>query len=64
MLSFKDLGFGDLSNQKYNKKICNLKRQNLTSLEGCPKEVINDFNCSHNELTSLKGSPEIINGFF
>jgi hypothetical protein len=30
----------------------------LTSLEGVPKEVGGDFNCSSNELTSLKGAPE------
>ena len=30
----------------------------LKSLEGAPKEVSGDFDCSTNNLTSLKGSPE------
>ena len=42
--------------------LCNLN--NLTSLEGCPREVGNDFSCIGNRLTSLKGSPEVIPGRF
>ena len=37
---------------------------NLTSLEGCPKEVGDTFYCSSNKLTSLQYSPEIVNGRF
>ena len=36
----------------------------LTSLEGAPKEVGGDFWCSHNQLTSLDGSPEKVGGNF
>lgn len=32
----------------------------ITSLEGCPKYYNGNFNCSHNLITSLAGSPEII----
>lgn len=38
--------------------ICTNKQ--LTTLEGCPKEVGQDFDCSRNRLTSLTGSPHII----
>ena len=38
---------------------------NLTSLEGSPKQVGGDFTCSGNEgLTTLKGSPETVGGKF
>ena len=30
----------------------------LTSLEGAPKEVGRDFYCSYNQLTSLEGAPK------
>jgi len=30
----------------------------LTSLEGCPKEIGGSFNCSENRITSLKGIPK------
>jgi hypothetical protein len=33
---------------------------NLTTLEGTPKEVGGDFYCSYNKLTSLKYAPEIV----
>jgi hypothetical protein len=33
-------------------------------LEGAPKEVGGDFNCSYNDLTSLEGAPEKIGGTF
>ena len=40
-------------------------RNNLKSLEGCPKTVGGNFNCSRNNLKSLKGSPEIVeSGFY
>ena len=37
---------------------------NLTSLEGCPKEVGKDFYCTNNKLTSLEGAPEKVGGDF
>lgn len=36
----------------------------LTSLEGCPKEVGGEFDCSENQLTSLEGAPEKVGGTF
>ena len=39
--------------------------ENLTSLEGCPREVIGDFDCnSCYKLTSLEGCPEKVGGDF
>ena len=37
---------------------------NLTTLEGCPKEVGDDFYCSYNKLKTLEHSPLIIGGHF
>ena len=37
---------------------------NLTSLDGCPKEVGEMFNCADNKLASLKGCPEKVGTFF
>ena len=42
----------------------NCSYSNLTSLEGCPKEVGGNFFCSCNRLTSLKGCPEEVGGDF
>src|SRR5690554_5632637 len=36
----------------------------LTSLEGCPKEVGGHFYCEENKLTSLKGAPVKVGGDF
>ena len=36
----------------------------LTSLEGCPKEVTGSFYCSYNELITLKNGPEKVGGFY
>ena len=39
--------------------------KHLKSLDGCPKEVQEDFECSKNKLlNSLKGSPKKIGGDF
>ena len=39
--------------------------ENLTSLEGCPREVGGNFNCSYcKNLTSLEGSPREVGGNF
>jgi hypothetical protein len=45
---------------KFNKVIgsFNCAKLDLTSLEGCPKEVDGDFWCNDNKLTSLEGAPE------
>jgi len=37
---------------------------NLTTLEGCPKEVGTCFSCSNNKLISLEYSPKIVGGDF
>lgn len=34
------------------------------SLEGCPKWVGGDFQCTHNSLTSLEGGPEYVGGLY
>jgi len=39
-------------------------RNQLTSLEGAPREVGGHFYCSNNELTSLVGAPEDVGGYF
>ena len=39
-------------------------RNNLTTLNGTPKEVKEYFFCSFNNLTSLKGAPEKVGGSF
>ena len=36
----------------------------LTSLEGSPREVGGDFHCYRNQLTSLEGSPREVGGDF
>lgn len=42
----------------------NCSRNQLTSLEGCPKEVGGFFSCFNNKLTTLKGAPEKVGGNF
>ena len=37
---------------------------NLTTLEGGPREVGGDFNCSRNKLTTLEGGPRQVGGYF
>ncbi len=63
----------DLSHRKlskiplnFNKVSCNfwIHNNNLTSLEGCPKEVGKWFSCSDNNLTSLEGCPKFVDGRF
>ena len=36
---------------------------NLTTLEGCPREVGGYFNCMYNKLTTLEGAPRV-GGYF
>lgn len=50
-------GHLDCSYSKYN----HIK---ISSLEGCPKIVKGNFNCSKNNLTSLEGGPEVVEGIF
>ena len=38
--------------------------QSLTSLEGAPKIVGRNFDCSYTSITSLKGAPEKVGGGF
>ena len=47
---------------KVNGFSCN--NNQLTSLEGCPKEVNGNFSCSSNKLTSFEFAPKIIRGNF
>jgi len=42
----------------------NCEENNLTTLEGCPKEVRSYFDCSYNQLISLEHSPKIVEGDF
>lgn len=42
----------------------NLREQELTTLEGCPREVKKNFYCDYNNLKSLVGGPEIVGGDF
>jgi hypothetical protein len=37
---------------------------NLTTLEGAPKEVSGDFSCNNNKLTTLEGAPKEVGGDF
>jgi len=37
---------------------------NLTTLEGAPKEVGGCFSCSNNNLTTLEGTPKNVCGYF
>jgi hypothetical protein len=39
-------------------------RNQLTTLEGAPKEVGGDFYCRNNQLTSLEGAPKEVGGDF
>lgn len=51
--SFAEWYGEDLTGQTYEGNLdCSV--QNLTSLFGCPSKVTEDFNCTYNELTSLK----------
>ena len=55
---FKGIKFGKVNGDfdcSYN---------NLSSLEGCPKEVVGHFDCSHNKLSSLEFAPERVRSSF
>ena len=51
---FKGVKFGRVS------KWFRCDHNNLTSLEGAPKEVGDNFDCSYNNLTSLEGAPKVV----
>ncbi len=62
-LSFLKLKEFPLKFNKVNGSFyCN--NNQLTSLSGCPKYVVNAFYCDNNQLTDLKGGPLIIDGSF
>lgn len=42
--------------------ICN--SNDLTTLEGCPTEVLGNFNCSQNKLRSLEFGPKLVGGYY
>jgi hypothetical protein len=56
---FKGVRFGKVKNGDFD---CSWN--NLTSLEGAPREVEGSFVCYRNNLTSLVGAPEEVSGKF
>ncbi len=63
-----DLSYMELTEipLKFNRVSGNfwINDNNMTSLEGCPKEVGKWFSCSNNNLTSLERSPIELGGSF
>jgi hypothetical protein len=60
-------GLGDLKQPLAFNKVSGYftyQQINLTTLEGCPKEVGTWFSCSWNKLTSLEHSPKVVGGNF
>ena len=55
---FKGVRFGRV------KGYFDCRENQLTSLEGAPQEVGDDFYCSDNQLTSLEGAPQKVGGEF
>ena len=62
-MRFKETKYGDLSGQEYNGNI-DVSGLGLTSLEGCPKKVIGDFNCSDNDLLTLEYGAKELTGYY
>ncbi len=60
---FNELEYGDLTNKIYEGDIYT-PYNTIESLIGSPKEVKGSYNCSNNEIISLKYSPEIVYGDF
>ena len=50
--------------QDHDEEYCDYSNAKLTSLEGSPKHVSDDFTCFSNNLKSLKGGPEYVGGDF
>lgn len=61
MKKFKDTPFGDLSKEVWDKDL-NVSGEDITSLEGAPKEVRGDFRFRNNIVDSLKFCPKLITG--
>lgn len=61
--TFADWYGEDLTGQTYEGNI-NCQKAGLTSLEGCPKEVIGAFQCQDNNLTTLEGGPQIVRDLY
>ncbi len=66
---------GDVNLHRFNLKRLPLKfnkvygyfdcsSNQLTNLEGCPRNIYGFFNCAENKLTSLMESPEYVDGDF
>lgn len=51
---------------KFNKVIGDFdcSYNELTTLDGCPREVGGNFLCSHNNLVTLKGGPEFVDCYY
>jgi len=60
-MTFKEK-YGDKSKEIYNGDF-DCSEMELTSLEGCYKEIKGDFYCYNNILTSLEGAPRIVHGY-
>ena len=58
LMDFKEVKFGRVSGSFY----CH--DNDLTSLEGAPREVGGGFYCQGNKLVTLEGSPETVGGDF
>jgi len=58
LADFKGVRFGVVTESFY----CKLNQ--LTSLEGAPRQVGMYFHCEHNDLTSLEGAPQSAGGGF
>ena len=63
-MKFKDTKYGDISIIQYQNNTIDVSMMNLTSLEGSPNIVIDNFDCSKNNLTSLEFAPKEIKGYF
>ena len=50
--------------QDHDEEYCSYSNAKLTSLEGSPKHVSDDFTCYSNNLKSLKGGPEYVGSDF
>jgi hypothetical protein len=48
----------------HTEEYCSYSNAKLTSLEGSPKHVSDDFTCYSNNLKSLKGGPEYVGSDF
>jgi hypothetical protein len=49
---------------KYKVNSLMLRKNLIESLEGCPEEVGNDFDCSKTDIRNLIGGPKIVKGVY